>query len=297
VDSFVIEVREPDRRPRRLTITSTIELGRECNGVILADGDASRRHAALTPGVDGLTLTDMGSSNGTFANGRRVGAPIVVRTGDVIRIGSTEVAIVEQQAAPPPTSSAPPSAPTRMLVVRPPAHTPAPVVDAGRPASAAPRVSAMLAAYLDDDATLTARFGPSAASLVNWFLALVRHHVAGNGGREVAAGPTAVCAAFASVPQAVACAVAAQRSLDERNAPGGPSLLARMVVHASATVDRGPTELVYQVAALARGADLLVTAVALAACNGEVGLPVDPPRATVRDEAGSEVNVHAVRWR
>jgi ABC-type multidrug transport system ATPase subunit len=48
----------------------------------------SRRHARLSRIKDKLILEDLGSTNGTFANGKRVQRPVPVKGGDVISIGS-----------------------------------------------------------------------------------------------------------------------------------------------------------------------------------------------------------------
>jgi pSer/pThr/pTyr-binding forkhead associated (FHA) protein len=54
----------------------------------LRDIDASSRHAELRPGEQGWVLVDVGSSNGTYVDGRRVtelpvaaGAPILLEFG------------------------------------------------------------------------------------------------------------------------------------------------------------------------------------------------------------------------
>ena len=44
-------------------------------------------------------LTDHGSTNGTFVNGRRVAAPTVLKVGDVIRIGHTELRLTGDSGA------------------------------------------------------------------------------------------------------------------------------------------------------------------------------------------------------
>src|SRR4051812_37256756 len=55
----------------------------------LADGKASRRHAAIRPAPDGRgTLYDLGSSNGTFVNGQRVQS-VLLGGGERIQIGDT----------------------------------------------------------------------------------------------------------------------------------------------------------------------------------------------------------------
>lgn len=48
----------------------------------------SRRHARATRTSRGLTIEDLGSSNGTFVNGQPIREPVDVRPGDIIRLGS-----------------------------------------------------------------------------------------------------------------------------------------------------------------------------------------------------------------
>src|SRR3982074_596967 len=65
-------------------------IGREAGAdLVLADGKASRRHAALRVLPDGrATLYDLGSSNGTFVNGQRVQSTLL-NGGEQIQIGDT----------------------------------------------------------------------------------------------------------------------------------------------------------------------------------------------------------------
>lgn len=51
----------------------------------------SRRHAKLTRTRSGVTVEDLGSSNGTFVNGQRISAPTPLNVGDVISLGSFEL--------------------------------------------------------------------------------------------------------------------------------------------------------------------------------------------------------------
>ncbi len=71
--------------PRRLT------LGRatDCS-VVLPDPAVSAHHAAITRTPSGYSLTDLGSKNGTWVNRRPV-REYLLRPGDVIRIGDTEL--------------------------------------------------------------------------------------------------------------------------------------------------------------------------------------------------------------
>ena len=52
-----------------------LEVGRDCDGLLLGDPRTSRRHATLMANAGGLTVLDMGSSNGTYVNGTRIDRP------------------------------------------------------------------------------------------------------------------------------------------------------------------------------------------------------------------------------
>ncbi|NEO84241.1 MAG: adenylate/guanylate cyclase domain-containing protein [Spirulina sp. SIO3F2] len=62
------------------------------NNFVIPDGWISRSHALLqfTESSD-FYLIDLGSRNGTFINGRRVGVPIILSDGDRIAFGQTEL--------------------------------------------------------------------------------------------------------------------------------------------------------------------------------------------------------------
>jgi len=62
------------------------------NDVVLDDTTVSRRHATITHKAAGFELADLGSTNGTFVNGRRLSGPIALKPGDEIKFGSVRVA-------------------------------------------------------------------------------------------------------------------------------------------------------------------------------------------------------------
>jgi pSer/pThr/pTyr-binding forkhead associated (FHA) protein len=73
------------------------------NDVVLSgDGTASRRHAVLERVDDGWRIRDLGSSNGTYVNGVRVGSHMRVRPGDQITIGESALGLREGESAPDP---------------------------------------------------------------------------------------------------------------------------------------------------------------------------------------------------
>jgi hypothetical protein len=94
----VIEVREPGKAARRVTLTGApMRIGRapECE-LVLKDSRVSRRHARLHARDGVLVLTDLNSTNGTRVNGHRV-TELVLGAGDRILVGDTNLTV---EAAP-----------------------------------------------------------------------------------------------------------------------------------------------------------------------------------------------------
>lgn len=74
---------------QRFPIGGPVDLGRESAAVPMAyDSQASRRHANVAPGMGALTVTDLGSTNGTYVNGQRVQSA-QARPGDLLKVGGT----------------------------------------------------------------------------------------------------------------------------------------------------------------------------------------------------------------
>ena len=79
-----------DAARRRFPIPAPVTaLGRshDCD-VFIPDRRASRRHAEIRWDDDACTLHDLGSTNGTYLNGRHVTAPQHLRDSDEIAVGS-----------------------------------------------------------------------------------------------------------------------------------------------------------------------------------------------------------------
>jgi len=76
---------------RRLLVGPTgVTLGRSSRcDVVLDDQNVSRQHAELRPRGGSWVLTDLGSTNGSSVNGRRIDAPTVVKPGDEIELGTS----------------------------------------------------------------------------------------------------------------------------------------------------------------------------------------------------------------
>ncbi|MDD2707849.1 MAG: adenylate/guanylate cyclase domain-containing protein [Verrucomicrobiae bacterium] len=69
------------------------------NDLVLQDTMASRTHAVIRQQSDkNYYLVDLGSSNGTFLNNRRVTIPVALKNSDAIQIGNCHIEFVTAQA-------------------------------------------------------------------------------------------------------------------------------------------------------------------------------------------------------
>jgi hypothetical protein len=79
-----------------------LSIGRAPGSVLrISDITVSRSHAQLTSSADGWSLRDLGSSNGTWVNGRRVTGEAPVRPGDQVRFGHTAFRLTSPYTPPP----------------------------------------------------------------------------------------------------------------------------------------------------------------------------------------------------
>jgi ABC-2 type transport system ATP-binding protein len=75
---------------REISVTESIVIGRDVGAdVVIGDIEVSTNHASFTPADGGLTVQDLGSTNGTFVNGERVSGPQELRAGDRVQVGGT----------------------------------------------------------------------------------------------------------------------------------------------------------------------------------------------------------------
>ncbi|MGI9609006.1 MAG: FHA domain-containing protein [Acidimicrobiia bacterium] len=86
----VVMVKSESQQGKELEIRDVSVLGRSPEAdVLLDDPYASEFHMRLVAQENGLVLHDLGSTNGTYVNGRRVTAPSSLRRGDTIQVGKT----------------------------------------------------------------------------------------------------------------------------------------------------------------------------------------------------------------
>lgn len=66
----------------------TIGRGAQCS-IVLSDDYASTKHATITFEDKGWFYTDLGSTNGSWVDRKRIDAPLRIRRGTTVRIGTT----------------------------------------------------------------------------------------------------------------------------------------------------------------------------------------------------------------
>ncbi|MEC8653846.1 MAG: FHA domain-containing protein [Planctomycetota bacterium] len=90
--NYVLEILDGDRAGEVLSVgDSVLRIGRKAgNDLVLADEKTSGVHCELTPDAGRLVLKDLGSTNGTFLDGKRIDE-VVLTPGDVITVGRLRV--------------------------------------------------------------------------------------------------------------------------------------------------------------------------------------------------------------
>ena len=91
----------PDAGRTRALTAGAHTVGRAGADLCIADPALSRRHLRIDVGAEGMTVTDLGSENGTLVDGEPVGGTAVaVSTGSVVSLGRTTLRIRPSRLAP-----------------------------------------------------------------------------------------------------------------------------------------------------------------------------------------------------
>ncbi len=107
---ILLDAQEATAHRWLLNNSTTYSLGRVANtDITLPYSWVSRKHAMIQKEENGrFSLLDLGSSNGTFINGRKIHTPVTLQDGDCIGIGSTRLLfhqdIIPAQPSPPSSS-------------------------------------------------------------------------------------------------------------------------------------------------------------------------------------------------
>lgn len=86
----VVIIKSDTQRGHEIEVTDVTVLGRSDDAdVFLDDPYASEFHMRFVAEENGLVLHDLGSTNGTYVNGRRITAPTDLHRGDNIQVGKS----------------------------------------------------------------------------------------------------------------------------------------------------------------------------------------------------------------
>jgi len=92
--SRVLFVRSESQQGREFEVSDVVVMGRSSEtDVVIDDPYASDFHLRLVSQENGMMLHDLGSTNGTYVNGRRASAPTELKRGDTIQVGKTVMEI------------------------------------------------------------------------------------------------------------------------------------------------------------------------------------------------------------
>jgi hypothetical protein len=73
-----------------------VTIGRDINNeIVINDAEVSRKHCRLVMSEDTFAIEDLGSTNGTWVNERRISGQHVLRNGETIRLGDNITLIYE----------------------------------------------------------------------------------------------------------------------------------------------------------------------------------------------------------
>jgi predicted component of type VI protein secretion system len=108
--NYVLQVVRGRSASTTLKLTDSVtSLGRHDDCVIrIKSAQVSRRHCELFEVGGQLKIRDLGSSNGTFVNGKRINGELALKHGDEVTVGAVtlRVARLGQPASPLPASPA-----------------------------------------------------------------------------------------------------------------------------------------------------------------------------------------------
>lgn len=88
--SSLLVVEPKEQKGRAFPLQDEVTLGRAASCTVpLDDGYVSQLHARVFRRADDWLVEDLGSTNGTYLNGKKVARPEPVRRGDRVKIGAT----------------------------------------------------------------------------------------------------------------------------------------------------------------------------------------------------------------
>jgi predicted component of type VI protein secretion system len=99
VPDLLLEIVEGPGAGKQIPLDAVLDVGREPSLPLHLDedGQVSRRHARFSADGGGVTVEDLGSTNGTYVNEQPISSPRTLRPGDKVRVGLTVLELRTRQ--------------------------------------------------------------------------------------------------------------------------------------------------------------------------------------------------------
>ncbi len=130
-DCLRLRVSAGNAEGSEIRVDDEFKIGRqeEGDGTLGQDAEISRHHARIARAGSAFTIEDLGSTNGTFVNGRRISGAEILSPGDRIQVGATTLIVqvsvpsAGEVGAPPESISSPTRAEIPVPASQPDADT------------------------------------------------------------------------------------------------------------------------------------------------------------------------------
>jgi class 3 adenylate cyclase len=313
-----------------LAVRDDLELGRDCDGLLLSDPEVSRRHVILRFDGEVLTVEDLGSTNGTTVNGQSIDAPVPLSETDLVCLGNTELQALSSKGRA--------HSPKRAAPMQGAAGAPSGAFAAGGTAVVRGKADASgarmtsidaMADAIDEERTKVNELAASGGTITiafsdiesstelamslgdkRWFEVLgahnevVRRYVKQHKGTEVKSQGDGFMLAFPGARSAVLCMIDVQREFHRlaKEEPEAPVRI-RIGVHTGeAIVDEGGDLfgkhiiVAARVANLAHGGQILASAITKEITSSRGDLEFGEPQDVVLKGIEGTYQVHEVIW-
>lgn len=331
----IMEVQPPNGAPLRVVLDRRIELGRECDGLLIDDPLLSRRHLAIWASGERVQLEDLNSRNGTAIGDSTVSGPTTLEVGATVTAGATTVRVLDLVTTTPAATvgartahretvlpgdlGADTSTTTNPAMAEQSAGRDAratmieavakDVVASGGAAVASVPRSGGTVTFLFSDIESSTQMAESMGDK-SWFDCLRRHNevfdgsVADHDGRVVKTIGDGYMITFGSARNAIDCAVEIQRRLADP-APGSPAptVRVRMGLHTGEALETDGdlfglhVNIAARVANLAAGEQILVSGLtrSIVEVSGDLDFG-NESQVTLKGISGTH-SVSELRWR
>jgi class 3 adenylate cyclase len=294
----VIEVRQPGTSALWLVLHERLVMGRDCDGLLLRDPQVSREHLALDVDEKGVTVADLGSTNGTLLNGIPVTDPGRVAPGDTIAAGGTTVRVTLWDVEPADGSHTGMTPVTMLADEAAREH-----IDTGPLVSTEGTVTIMFS-DIESSTEMTARLGDQRwLTLLREHDRIVRASVLQHGGRVVKTQGDGFMVSFKSARAAVLAAVGIQRAMEDGITEDGvETVRVRLGIHTGEAISARDGDLfgrhvvvAARIADAAAGGEILVSSLVREIALGRGDLVFGDAR-TVHLKGIGDHAVHQVMW-